>query len=181
MAGLKNFWKIRTIVTTAVCYYIAMYEFRVTRDWPYHVSSGGLVYKIEESIGKFALLYRKPNSENENRESWHLPKGTLRSDESLEQGAIREVKEESGLDVEIEKYLGALHKVYFEDNPGWNVDRVTHYFLCKFLSGDGSQMDHEHDSLEWCTAETAIEKLKKHPKQESEIIERAEKYFALNT
>lgn len=156
-----------------------MYEFRVSGDWPYHVSCGGIVYKVEDGTRKYALLYRKPSRDNENRESWHLTKGTLRSDETIEQCALREIKEESGLDVEVEKYLGALHHVYFEENPGWNVDRVIHYFLCKYLDGDGSSMDHEHDALEWYTASEAMEKLKKHPKQENEIIERAEKYFTI--
>jgi 8-oxo-dGTP pyrophosphatase MutT (NUDIX family) len=156
-----------------------MYEFRVTKEWPYHVSSGGAVYKVEDGVHKYAVLHRKPDSNKDKFETWHLPKGTLRSDETLEQGALREIREESGIDVEIEKYLGALHQTYFEEYPGWNVDRVIHYFLCKHVSGDGSLMDHEHDALLWCTVAEAIEKLKKHPKQENEIIERAEKYLAM--
>lgn len=160
---------------------MVMYEFRVTKQWPYHVSSGGVVYRSIDGVRLYALLYRKPSAEHGKQNSWHLPKGTLKSDETLEQGALREIKEETGLDIEIEKYLGALRHVYREKRPNWdvNVDRVIHYFLCRYRSGDGSLMDSEHDSLEWCSASDAIEKLKKHPKQENEIIERAEKYFAL--
>lgn len=156
-----------------------MYEFRVTKEWPHHVSSGGAVYREEGPIKKYALLRRNPNPTKDDFESWHLPKGTLKSDETLEGGALREIKEETGLEIKTIKYLGALRHVYFEDNPGWDVDRVIHYFLCRFLKGNSSQMDNEHDELEWYTAEEAIKKLKIHPKQENEIIERAEKYFRL--
>ncbi|MBI4057822.1 NUDIX domain-containing protein [Candidatus Microgenomates bacterium] len=158
-----------------------MYEFRATKDWPYHVSSGGVVYKIENGIRKYALLYRKPDPKKDNFESWHLPKGTLSSDETLEECGLREIKEESGLDAVAEKYLGAIERAYVEPEAGWQVDRVVHYFLCKYRSGDSSQMDHEHDALEWCTAKEAIRKLWIHPKKENQIIERAEKHFSPNT
>lgn len=157
-----------------------IYEFRVKKAWPYHVSCGGPVYKIDDGSRKYALLYRKPSRDKDSFESWHLPKGTLSSDETLDQCTLREIKEETGFETQIIKYLGASYAQYFHSGLGYEVERIVHYFLCEYTSGDSINMDHEHDAVEWYTAQEAIERLKIHPKQENRFIERAEKYFKLH-
>ena len=56
--------------------------------------------------GKILLLYK--NYKNKY-EGWVLPKGTVEMGETHEETAIREVKEESGADAVIRRYLGATH------------------------------------------------------------------------
>lgn len=48
-------------------------EYRATEDWPYHISSGGVVYTINNNKLEVALLARK---EKESK-TYHLSKGTL--------------------------------------------------------------------------------------------------------
>ena len=66
------------------------------------VSCGGVViYR-----GKILVLYKRYKNKYEG---WVLPKGTVEMGETHEETAIREVKEESGADAVIRRYLGATH------------------------------------------------------------------------
>lgn len=83
------------------------------------ISAGGVV--IHD--GQFLLLKKFSNE-------WVLPKGRLESDETLEIAAIREVKEESGIDASIVRYLGFV-KYDYQHNDGEKVKKTVHYFYMK--------------------------------------------------
>ena len=62
------------------------------------ISSGGVVV-----FNNAILLLRKFNGD------WVLPKGKVEQGETLEQAALREVSEESGVKGQIQQYLGEIH------------------------------------------------------------------------
>lgn len=65
-------------------------------------SCGGVViYR-----GKILVLYKRYKNKYEG---WVLPKGTVEMGETHEETAIREVKEESGADAVIRRYVGTTH------------------------------------------------------------------------
>ena len=112
-----------------------------------------------------------------HQNTWHLPKGRVEAHENLEQTALREIHEESGLTVTIKAYLGLYHNI-FTRNDGTPVDKTNHYFLCKLARLTFDPHDSEHDRLDWYSAAEAIQKLTLHPtKKEGEIIKRAEAWF----
>lgn len=141
-------------------------HFRFNKDWPYHVSAGVVVF----DEGRVAVLTR--GKERFGKDSWHLPKGTLNDNETIEDAAIREAKEESGLEVSLEGYLGATQQSWRNNQTGILIDKTTHYFLAQKLS-DLGEIDNEHDSLVWLGIDEAKQKLSLEPKQESHIIDRA--------
>ena len=66
------------------------------------VSSGGIVYRFYgEEIEVVVCCRIEPQSCN-------LPKGTPESSETMEETALREVREETGLEVSIEKYVAEV-------------------------------------------------------------------------
>lgn len=107
-----------------------------------HISSGGVVYKLDSLSEPLVLvLYRRIT------DSWHLPKGTLKDGESLSEAAIREVKEETGADISISRYLGMLKSQFYQDNE--LVHKQTHYYLMSYHGGDLKTADGEHDLVIW--------------------------------
>lgn len=92
------------------------------------ISAAGIV---KNTSGKFFVFYR-----GEPFNDLTFPKGKLKLNETLEECAIREVLEETGLKVKIIKKIG-IHTYNFEDwaNPDNIFTKDVHYFLCEPISG----------------------------------------------
>lgn len=74
--------------------------------------------------GKILLLYK--NYKNKY-EGWVLPKGTVEPGEEHKETALREVKEETGADAEIVKYIGKSQ--YTFNVPEDVVNKDVHWYL----------------------------------------------------
>lgn len=74
--------------------------------------------------GKILLLYK--NFKNKY-EGWVLPKGTVEQGEEYKETALREVKEESGVDADIIKYIGKSQ--YSFSIPNDTVEKEVHWYL----------------------------------------------------
>ena len=78
--------------------------------------------------GKLALMHRKDVLKRpEMPEYYTLPGGGLEEGETIEEGTKREIKEEFGIDVELEK------KLYEITSEKFNQKEI--FYLCKFVSG----------------------------------------------
>ena len=89
--------------------------------------------------------------------SWTLPKGTPTSEESVEQTALREVAEETGLEVRIVAPVGAID--YFFTQGGARIHKTVHFFLMEPTGGSLDAHDHEFDDVRWVPLEEALELL----------------------
>jgi 8-oxo-dGTP pyrophosphatase MutT (NUDIX family) len=79
--------------------------------------------------------------------SWTLPKGTPSDAETAEQTALREVAEETGLEVRIEAPVGAIE--YFFTQSGTRIHKTVHFFLMEAIGGSLEARDHEFDEVRW--------------------------------
>lgn len=66
---------------------------------------------------------------------WHLPGGTILYKESIEESLHRIVKDETGLDVEIVKFLGYMEYPDEERERGFGYS-VSLTLLCEYISGE---------------------------------------------
>lgn len=83
-------------------------------------SCGGVViYR-----GKILTLYK---SYRNKYEGWVLPKGTVEAGETFQETAMREVKEEAGVQASIIKYIGKSQ--YSFTVPEDTVEKEVHWFL----------------------------------------------------
>jgi 8-oxo-dGTP pyrophosphatase MutT (NUDIX family) len=132
-------------------------------------SAGGVVYRTAPACTEVALVHRlKPAL-------WALPKGTPQAGETLEETALRETREETGLEVEIEQPISSIR--YFFVRGRTRFAKTVHFFLMRPVGGDLSLHDHEFDEVLWWPLEEAIE-LVTYPTERS-VLERAAALLAV--
>jgi 8-oxo-dGTP pyrophosphatase MutT (NUDIX family) len=85
--------------------------------------------------------------------TWVFPKGQPDHGESIDETAMREVREESGLEVRL---LAPLGTVEYSFGAGRELVRKSvHFFLMEPTGGDFSLHDHEYDDIRWVTVPEA--------------------------
>lgn len=111
-------------------------------------AAGGVVCRPGPAgLTEVAVIHRP------SQDDWTLPKGKLEADETPEEGALREVEEETGLAVEILRPMGCTAYV---DRRG--RDKVVLYWVMKAVGGRFTP-NHEVDNLRWLTVDEATEVL----------------------
>ena len=86
-----------------------------------------------------------------------LPKGHPDGKESAAEAALREVREEAGVET---ANLGSLGEVrYWYQRSGRRIAKVVEFFLLRYVSGDVDDHDHEVEDAHWLPAAQAAESL----------------------
>ncbi|HEX2348802.1 MAG TPA: NUDIX hydrolase [Ktedonobacterales bacterium] len=101
---------------------------------------------------------------------WTLPKGTPAPHESREQTALREVREETGLETRIVGEVGQIEYTFTRRGMRF-IKQVFHYLMLA-TGGSVEQHDHEYDEARWFTISAALLALTYD--NEIEIVRRAE-------
>jgi 8-oxo-dGTP pyrophosphatase MutT (NUDIX family) len=92
-------------------------------------SAGGFVLAADGSP-RIAVIGRRNRG---GRIDWCVPKGHLEGEETIEQAAIREIAEETGLAAVIIESLGSIH--YEFSTPTSIISKTVHHFLMKQTGG----------------------------------------------
>jgi 8-oxo-dGTP pyrophosphatase MutT (NUDIX family) len=104
---------------------------------------------------------------------WQLPKGKLDPGESIDQAAVREVREEAGLAAAIVEHLDTIEYWFQQGRGDRGVrfhKRVT-FYLMRYLSGDVRDHDNEVHEARWVPLDLAITVL--HFPSERRVLETA--------
>jgi 8-oxo-dGTP pyrophosphatase MutT (NUDIX family) len=107
-------------------------------------SAGGIVVSGERERPSLVVGMRRRGRDSV---TWTLPKGTPNAGESTEQTALREVAEETGLEVRILEPLPSIEYAFAKD--GTRIRKIVHYFLMEPVGGDLSRHDHEFADVRW--------------------------------
>ena len=85
--------------------------------------------------------------------TWTLPKGTPDPGETVEETALREVGEETGLEVRIIEPLRSIEYDFVQD--GTRIHKTVHYYLMEPTGGDLARHDAEFERVRWVPFEEA--------------------------
>ncbi len=132
----------------------------------FHVSAGGVVYRRDEDGRIWVAVIRV-------RDRLALPKGLVEKGEKTLETAVREVQEETGLEVAPRAFIDKIDYWYYwrEDGEKVRHHKVVYFYLMQYKGGDPSRHDFEVDEVLWLPIEEALQRLSY--KSEREVVRKA--------
>ncbi len=130
-------------------------------------SAGGVAFRVHDSAMQIALISVG------DPPRWQLPKGRVDSGETAESAAVREVREEAGVDVAVIAPIDRVEYWYQATEAGERVryHKFANFFLMRYLSGDVADHDCEVREARWYPLDEALAALAF--KSERQILEKA--------
>jgi 8-oxo-dGTP pyrophosphatase MutT (NUDIX family) len=86
-----------------------------------------------------------------------LPKGHPDGAETAADAALREIREEAGVEAELVEKLGDVR--YWYQRGGERIAKVVAFFLFRYVAGHVDDHDHEVEEARWMPAAEAAEAL----------------------
>lgn len=126
------------------------------------ISSGGIVYRRHQGVTEVALI--------RVRDRWCLPKGQVEEGEGVQETALREVREETGLEGKVVAKLGDITYWYTnrtKDGETVRIFKRVYFFLIRYLRGDVRRHDAEVEVACWAPIREAVKKLSYPAEQET--------------
>ena len=117
------------------------------------ISAGGVVYRREGDEIEVVLASRRTRR---GELAWGLAKGGIEEEESAEDAAVREVREETGLLAEIEASLGETRYFYVWEDV--RIRKTVHFFLMRHTGGNVEDRDDEMEEIRWFPLERALKR-----------------------
>lgn len=127
-------------------------------------SAGGVVVRGDETI----VIVPTRRAAN-GRAVLALPKGHVDPGETPPEAAVREVREEAGVEAELVEKLGDVR--YWYQREGRRIAKVVSFYLFDYVSGDPADHDAEVEVAQWMELERAAEELSY--RGEREMVQRA--------
>ena len=116
-------------------------------------SAGGVVLRRGENGLEVLVCGRTADN------VWALPKGTPEPGETMEQTALREVREETGVEVEKEATIGDIRYWFSRPTEGVRYYKTVRHYLMRPIGGDTALHDHEFDDVRWFGVDDALKLL----------------------
>ena len=113
-------------------------------------SAGGVVFNAAREVVVIVPTRRAADGSR----VLALPKGHPDGVESAAEAALREVREEAGVQAEVIESLGEVQ--YWYQRGGRRISKAVEFFLLRYVSGDVADHDHEVEAARWIPAEEAV-------------------------
>jgi 8-oxo-dGTP pyrophosphatase MutT (NUDIX family) len=130
-------------------------------------SAGAILFRDTRGEREYLLLKSRPGD-------WEFPKGGVEGDEELQQTAIREVREEAGIeDFRLVDGFRQEYDYVFEAG-GKTIHKTVHLFIARSFEAS-AELSNEHRDLQWRDYEQALNTITQDGPRE--IFERAHDYL----
>lgn len=116
------------------------------------IAAGGVV------VRKVNDLYEAILVQHAGHKGWGFPKGHIEAGESLDETALREVEEETGVKADIVEKLLVTH-YRFQTARGTLIDKSVHWYLMRYREEGRQTHAHEILAAEWVPLDAIIERL----------------------
>lgn len=119
------------------------------------VSAGGVVFRRREGQIEVALISVG------DPPRWQLPKGLVDAGEAPEVAALREVREEAGVEAELVAPIDRIEYWYIATEHGQRIryHKFVHFYLLAYRSGEVSDHDYEVQEARWVRLDEALQML----------------------
>lgn len=119
------------------------------------ISAGGVAFRTQDERLEVALISVGDN----NR--WQLPKGLVDKGESTADAAVREVREEAGIDTTVVDRIDKVEYWYLAKENGDRVryHKYVYFYLLRYESGDVTEHDDEVNEAQWVEIGEAVKRL----------------------
>jgi 8-oxo-dGTP pyrophosphatase MutT (NUDIX family) len=123
---------------------------------------------VREQVSAGGVVFRRDNERIEvvivavgGQNRWQLPKGLVENGEKPEVAAVREAREEAGVDSEVVEHIETIEYWYAGLDGGERVrfHKRVHFYLLRYLAGDTSNHDWEVSEARWVSIDDAISQL----------------------
>jgi 8-oxo-dGTP pyrophosphatase MutT (NUDIX family) len=114
-------------------------------------SAGIIVYCDNQGSIEYLLLHYPSGH-------WEFAKGKLEKGETSEQAALRELKEETGLDAVLKPNFHESITYFFKSYDGQMVEKTVDFFIGQSMSKQIT-LSHEHQGYAWLPYEQALDRL----------------------
>jgi bis(5'-nucleosidyl)-tetraphosphatase len=107
-------------------------------------SAGIIVYRLDQNNTRLYLLLQYPGK------YWDFPKGKLEMNEKWVDAALRETKEETGLDdIVIEENFEHQYSYVFNDFKGNKIEKTVVFFIGQTKENSQVTLSYEHIDYLW--------------------------------
>ena len=117
------------------------------------VAAGGVVFQVQDGQIEVVLCGKTAP------EQWRLPKGTPDPGETLGETALREVREETGFEVQAVDPLDHISYWFVRPGDGARCHKTVHFYLMRPIGGSSDLHDAEFDEVCWFPLDEALQRL----------------------
>ena len=132
------------------------------------ISAGGVAFRHSGSEIQMTIVSVKPSLR------WQLPKGIVDPGETPQVTAVREVREEAGVETELLRLIETIEYWYQRVQYGKRIryHKFVHFYLLQYQSGDVENHDHEIEKVRAGSALRTATRLLAF-KSERNVVEKA--------
>jgi len=117
------------------------------------ISAGGVVFRRRDADSRVEVALISVGEKNR----WQLPKGLVDAGEATEAAAVREAREETGLETELVAPVDKIEYWYYSTNRGQRVrfHKFVYFYLLRYVAGDVRDHDAEVNEARWVEIDEA--------------------------